>query len=507
MSNIRLADCVKINANYSTIYTAIIDGHSDTCKTASINFADTFHDMQMSRSAVKSIKKAVNVILYLSRQFHYKQAYQNAAHNNLKNKSAKTAAAGCTTKRQQELQYEAAKSVKDTHLCTFLTLTLPSKQTHTDIELSKYAINPFLTYARKIWNVRHYIWKKELQKNGNIHYHLVTDRYIDADCLRAAWNRILNRGLVPGCDKPFDYVDRYSARMKELYKDGFDDATVLKYLDRSPYVAQATKDEAKAFEKVHGRVCTPAEYDQIFTRNKFAELEKYRRAYNAEMAKDDPSKRWISPNSTDISAIKTPKSVSSYVAKYIAKDIDDDPELAGYLEEVTHYKDMIFQCLRDMAKKKDNEEPITADDTFNLEHWKACLKETRKFCPIQGKLWYKSATLTPFLAGASDFISTDVYNELQGLMIYLRNIQKDKNKPLIVQSLGTKEDGTPDPNNVICTTLLINIFQLQMLKHKRRYVFPNLVRMWQRFIFDCKQSNVKRGLYRRKSVDIDAIAA
>ena len=77
MSNIRLADCVKINANYSTIYTAIVDGQSDTSKTAAVNFVDTFHDMRMSPVAVKTIKKAVNVILYLSRLYHYQQKRQS----------------------------------------------------------------------------------------------------------------------------------------------------------------------------------------------------------------------------------------------------------------------------------------------------------------------------------------------------------------------------------------------------------------------------------------------
>lgn len=487
MSNIRLADCVKINANYSTIYTAIVDGQSDTSKTAAVNFVDTFHDMQMSRSAVKSIKKAVNVILYLSRKFHYEAAYKTAAKKHI---------AGCTTKRHSELRADAAAAKpdkkKDTHLCTFLTLTLPAKQTHTDVELSKFAINPFLTYARKVWKVKYFIWKKELQKNGNLHYHLVTDRYIDAEYLRREWNRLLNRGEVPGCSTPFDYVDRYTARMKALYKNGFDDNAVLKFLDKSPYVAQQTADDVKAFEKKAGREVCGLEYEQIFMRNKFAELERYRKAYNNEIKKD-AAERWTNPNSTDISAVTTPKSVSAYVAKYIAKDIEDDPEYCQYLDEVNHYKDLIYFTLRDIAKKQAAEVPVSDSDYYNLDCWKDALRETReKFCPIKGRLWFKSASLTPFITGSFEFITTEINSELQTLIAELR-AKSTPSKPLVVYSYGTKEDGTPDKENIICTTLLINIFQLQMMKIGNRYKYPNLVKSWLRFIADCEDYNQQEG--------------
>lgn len=535
----QLAECIKMHANYSTIYTAIVEGHSDTCKTSAVNFADTFHDMRMSQNAVKSIKKAVNVILYLSRQAHYKAAYQAVA---VKNAAKKEAAAnvGCTTKRSAEVkeaaqravirqkvkaQNSARKATRDRYLCTFITLTLPAKQTHTDVDITKYCVNPFLSYARKYWGVRHYIWKKELQGNGNLHYHFVTDRYVEHEKLREVWNRIVNQGVVKDNPSiaPFDYVDRYSAKMRALYAEGWNEDKMIAYAAQSPFVSRNTADDVRKFERENNRKTTSIEYQQIFVRNKFAELERLRNAYHKEM-KLDPASRWTSPNSTDISAIRTPRSVSAYVAKYIAKDADDDPELCGYWEEVDHYKGLVKGALYDIAKKKDNGEPITELDYQAVQTNKDLLNDIRKnYCPIQGKLWFKSASLTPFLRGAGGcptlsetaikhgekaedgIIYTALSDEIKSLIDYLQYKERNSKtkKPKVIVSYGTKEDGTIDKDNIICITLLINVFELQMMRRGHRYQFPLLVGMWQRFIRNCKMQNLKRGLYRRRHATDD----
>ena len=485
----QLAECLKVNANYMTIYTAIVDGHSDTCKTAAVNFVDTFHDMRMSPAAVKTIKKAVNVILYLSRQKHYQE-------------SRRAKRQSCTGYRLNNLADKAAADKpKDRHLCTFVTLTLPASQRHTDIEITKYCVNPMLAYWRKYFGVMHYIWKKELQKNGNLHFHFVTDRYIDALSLRRAWNRVINRGYVEGVEHPFDYVDRYHDRMSNIFADGWNDNTVLSYLANSAKVNAQTADDVKAWERQQNRECTDIEYTQIYNRNKFAALESMRKSYKREMAETDPDKRWRSPNTTDISAIRTPQSVSAYVAKYIAKDMDETPEYIQYLDETRHYKDMIYFSLRDIAKKKENNEPITDIDRNAVTYWKDLLTETRqKFCPIKGKLWYKSASLTPFVSGASDIIHSQLSDELKQLIDYLHTQETDKHKKVIV-SYQMKEDGTADTDKIICVTLLINIFQLQMMREKHRYRYPNIVGMWQHFVDDCKAYNEKRGLYTKETDD------
>lgn len=492
----QLAECLKVNANYMTIYTAIVDGHSDTCKTAAVNFVDTFHDMRMSPAAVKTIKKAVNVILYLSRLYHYQQKRREKRQS-------------CTGYRLNNI---ADKSKDDKpkadHLCTFVTLTLPAKQHHTDIELTKYCVNPMLSYWRKYFGVKHYIWKKELQQNGNLHYHFVTDRYIDALSLRESWNRVINRGVVEGVAQPFDYVDRYQKRMQNLFADGWNDAKILSYLATSPNVLSHTESEVKAFEKKENRKCSDIERQQIFTRNQIAALDGMRKSYQREMKEEDASKRWRSPNSTDISAIHTPRSVSAYVAKYIAKDMDKTSEYLQYVDEVRHCKDMIFKSLRDIAKKKENDKLVSDIDINAVDFWKQQLQDYREsHCPIKGKLWYKSATLTPYLTGATDMINFKLSDELQFLMACLRAMEENDKRKYILYSYGTKEDGSEDTNNIICITLLINVFQLQMMKAKGRYRFPIITGMWLRFVAECQALNMKKGLYNVNAKDFGTFRA
>ena len=75
----------------------------------------------------------------------------------------------------------------------FITLTLPSKQIHTDQTIKKECLNQFLIEAKKKWNLTNYIWRAEKQKNGNIHFHILSDRFIPFQELRDNWNRIVEK--------------------------------------------------------------------------------------------------------------------------------------------------------------------------------------------------------------------------------------------------------------------------------------------------------------------------
>jgi len=61
---------------------------------------------------------------------------------------------------------------------TFITLTLPSKQAHTDEEIKKVPFANFLQTLRRKYNMKYYIWKAEKQNNGNIHFHIITNSFI-----------------------------------------------------------------------------------------------------------------------------------------------------------------------------------------------------------------------------------------------------------------------------------------------------------------------------------------
>lgn len=71
----------------------------------------------------------------------------------------------------------------------FITLTLSSTQQHSDVEIKEHIFQPFLDYLRKAFKVDLYIWKAERQKNLNLHFHLIVDKYIPLAIVREKWNR------------------------------------------------------------------------------------------------------------------------------------------------------------------------------------------------------------------------------------------------------------------------------------------------------------------------------
>lgn len=85
----------------------------------------------------------------------------------------------------------------------FITLTLPSAQIHTDSEIINKCLNQFLVECRKYHNVKNYVWRAEKQENGNIHFHLLIDKFIPWYMMRNSWNRILNK---------LGYVDRFQEK-------------------------------------------------------------------------------------------------------------------------------------------------------------------------------------------------------------------------------------------------------------------------------------------------------
>lgn len=71
---------------------------------------------------------------------------------------------------------------------TFLTVTLPSRQVHTDAEITRACLGPFIQRLKRDYEIEHYFWRAEAQENGNVHYHLLVDKYIPKRYLQLAWN-------------------------------------------------------------------------------------------------------------------------------------------------------------------------------------------------------------------------------------------------------------------------------------------------------------------------------
>ena len=149
----------------------------------------------------------------------------------------------------------------------FITLTLPSEQVHSDQEIKSLCLNQFLIELRKKWKINNYFWRAEKQKNGNLHFHILVDKFVPWHEMRDVWNRIVNK---------LGYVDRYRTQMRDFHSGGF---------------------------KVRNELLKKWEYK--------AQI----RAYQKGKAND-----WCSPNSTDIHSINKIKNIEAYLSKYCTKD-------------------------------------------------------------------------------------------------------------------------------------------------------------------------------------------
>lgn len=158
-------------------------------------------------------------------------------------------------------------------LC-FATLTLPSKQRHTDQVIKSKCLNQLLTELRMFHGVKLYLWRAEKQINGNIHFHILTDSFVDYRVLRMRWNRIINK---------LGYVDEYTRKMNE---------------------------EIKNFSDYYNMFINQGSYMELIRR------------YNRGRASG-----WTDPNTTDIHSLIKIKNIVAYLSKYMAKDIRNKESL------------------------------------------------------------------------------------------------------------------------------------------------------------------------------------
>jgi hypothetical protein len=215
-------------------------------------------------------------------------------------------------------RYVKTYSGKEIHnfKIAFITLTLPSKQNHTTAEITNTCFNQFLTEIRQRTKMENYVWRLEFQKNGNVHYHIVTDTYIDYHFALKIWNRILSK---------LGYVDAFKSQMQGL--------------SLADYCAKYSKNSTIPF-------------------NILAKRYAKGRAEN-----------WENPPSVDVKVARNHTSISYYVSKYFSKKEAGAP-LCNDLDNVENSFGLrLWFCSRSLSR-------VEAIQDFCEAHpidWKAVL--------------------------------------------------------------------------------------------------------------------------------------
>lgn len=126
----------------------------------------------------------------------------------------------------------------------FWTLTLADEKFHTATETYKLCLKPFLR-AMRGWGCEDYIWKAELTKRGQLHYHLTTNQFVHYEQLRAEWNKLQKRA---------GWLDSFARRHKHFNPNSTDVHAVWKVRNLAGYMAKYLAKVESEKEATEGKV-------------------------------------------------------------------------------------------------------------------------------------------------------------------------------------------------------------------------------------------------------------
>lgn len=164
----------------------------------------------------------------------------------------------------------------------FVTLTVSSSSKLLSAkEAYKLLLSPFLLHARRRWGVKLYVWKAELQKRGQVHYHITWDSWVHWRDIRDEWNKLQRRaGLL---DEYFEAKGHYDANSTDVHsvKDvGNLEAYIIKYVAKQESEKEATAGkvwDCSSSLKKYKYFTTSSYADDLHNLQKLVEAGKVRR--------------------------------------------------------------------------------------------------------------------------------------------------------------------------------------------------------------------------------------
>lgn len=236
-----------------------------------------FHNFKISDNAFRNLKNKINWLYHLSKSRYVKTINGREIYN---------------------------------FKMLFLTLTLPSKQIHPTAFITKNCLNQFLVEMKKIYKLENFVWRLEFQKNGNLHYHLVTDTFIDYHKALYIWNRILNK---------YGYIDRYSKKFLKM--------------SLGQYFNYITKQAVS--------------YGIKLENNDYYSFKNVAKRYALQR-----KKKFKEPHSIDVKSVTNNKKIANYISKYFGKN-DNDKNVCNSLDnESNSFSLRLWYCSRSLSKLK-----------------------------------------------------------------------------------------------------------------------------------------------------------
>jgi hypothetical protein len=329
-----------------------------------------------------------------------------------------------------ELNNELRKAQKEVNaekvFPTFVTLTLPSVQIHTDNTIKEKILTPFITWLtssstetykqgpkkgqKKGFGVTVYFWRAEPQKNNKIHFHIIADKYVPWEAIRDQWNQFCER---------LGYVTRYANVQKWRYRNGFvlntdkqaADVEELRLLSKNALETGEIPNRInETFEKY---LKISLEYNEPLDHAILMEAAEEKQKATYEKAK---ACGFTNPPSTEIRAIQHLDSVTAYVIGYVAKKPTQKPLNSN--QEVKFNETLNRECVYTYETKvnlltgeTENVEVDMQYYTPTAEEMKnnpdACYKMEFEERKINGRIWGCSDKLRGFKPADDVITETD----------------------------------------------------------------------------------------------------
>ena len=214
---------------------------------------------------------------------------------------------GCYRKKGKKMELICTGKI------TFLTLSLSAVQIDSDNYIKSNMLNQFITELSKRYHGLLYIWRAEKQKNGNIHFHFLTNKFIHWEIARNIWNRIQAKE---------GYLQRYQEKFSGLW-----------------------------FEQYLLTISNP----------KINLIDVYKRRWI-----QGNNSNWSNPNSIDIVQLKSMKAIYHYISKYMSKNEREPNEISEIERENLKIVGHIYFCCKELTSIESPKEWILEDITHDL---------------------------------------------------------------------------------------------------------------------------------------------
>jgi hypothetical protein len=329
-----------------------------------------------------------------------------------------------------ELNNELKKGKKEVNLekvfPTFVTLTLPAAQMHSDNMIKEMVLSPFITWLtsdsnevykkgpkkgqKKGFGVSIYFWRAEPQKNTNLHFHIIADKYVPWEAIREKWNHY--------CDR-LGYVSRYALVQKQKFKDGFvadqnkaaEDMKLLKSISETALATgEIPNDLTETFEQY---LEISLNYKEPLDDAILAQVanEKQEATYKKAEACG-----FTNPPSTEIRAIQHLDSITAYVIKYVAKKPTQKPLKPN--QEVKFNETLNRECVYTYETKLNHLTGETEKVEVDMQYYTptaeemknnpaACYKMEFEERKVNGRIWGCSDKLRGFKPSDDVITETD----------------------------------------------------------------------------------------------------